>query len=70
MIVALGTCLVLIISLLAGSLGFSMTQARKINKFIDDELERQAKEEEQLNGYQEDGYKVAEEYEIRSTKQI
>ena len=69
-IVALGTCLVLIISLLAGSLGFSMTQARKINKFIDDELERQAKEEEQLNGYQEDGYKVAEEYEIRSTKQI
>lgn len=62
---------------LAGSLGLNIYQAdqsaaqnRKVNKFIDNQLERQAKEEEQENSYQEDGYKVGDQYEIRSTTHI
>ena len=45
-------------------------QFSKVNQFIDDERARQAKEAEQSNTYQEDGYKVMEQYEIRSTKHI
>lgn len=45
-------------------------QFSKVNQFIDDERARQAKEAEQSNTYQEDGYKVMEQYEIRSTRQI
>lgn len=41
-----------------------------MTKFIEDERARQAKEAEQENSYQEDGYKVMEQYEIISTKQI
>ena len=48
----------------------SNEQFSKVNQFIDDERARQAKEAEQSNTYQEDGYKVMEQYEIRSTKQI
>jgi hypothetical protein len=62
---------------LAGSLALSgslmyvnVHQNKKVNKYIADQLERQAKEEEKLNNYQEDGYKVGEQYEIRSTKDI
>lgn len=42
----------------------------KISKFIDNQLEKQAKEEEKANAYLEDGYIVGESYEIRSTKAI
>ncbi len=42
----------------------------KVSKFIDQQLEKQAKEEEKENTYQEDGYLVGESYEIRSTKKI
>lgn len=45
-------------------------QGKKVIQFVDDERERQAKEAEQENVYQEDGYKVMDKYEIRSTKQI
>ncbi len=45
-------------------------QNKKVNKFIDNQLERQAKEEEKENTYQEDGYIVGEEYEIISTAHI
>ena len=48
----------------------SNEQFSKVNQFIDDERARQAKEAEQSNPYQEDGYKVMEQYEIRSTRQI
>lgn len=62
---------------LAGSFGMNIYQARqaaaqnrKVNKFIDNQLERQAKEEEKENTYEEDGYKVGNQYEIRSTTHI
>ena len=62
---------------LAANLGLSiyqMSQAsvqnQKVNSFIDSQLERQAKEEEQENTYQEDGFVVGGEYEIRSTTHI
>lgn len=62
---------------LAASLGLNIFQAyqssvqsRKVNSFIDGQLERQAKEEEQENTYQEDGFLVGGEYEIRSTAHI
>lgn len=45
-------------------------QGAKMSQFIDDERARQAKEAEQESDYQEDGYKVMNQYEIRSTKQI
>ena len=62
---------------LIASLGLNIYQAdrakvqdKKVNKFIDNQLERQAKEEEKENAYQEDGYKVGDEYEIISTTHI
>ena len=45
-------------------------QNAKVSQFIDDERARQAKEAEQENTYQEDGYKVMDQYEIRSTADI
>lgn len=45
-------------------------QNEKMSRFIDDERARQAKEAEKESDYQEDGYKVMDQYEIRSTKQI
>ncbi len=68
--IALASCLV-------ASLGLNIYQARrdsvqnrKVNKFIENQLERQAKEAEQENTYQEDGYKIGNQYEIRSTTHI
>lgn len=49
---------------------FSMRQNQKVNKFIDNQLARQAEEEEQLNEYIEDGFVVGEHYTITSTKAI
>ncbi|MDE7310588.1 MAG: hypothetical protein K2N87_03035 [Eubacterium sp.] len=68
--VALAGCLVASLGLNIYQAGQSASQNRKVNKFIDNQLERQAKEEEQENTYQEDGYKVANQYEIRSTTHI
>ncbi|MBO5246530.1 MAG: hypothetical protein J6B28_04635 [Eubacterium sp.] len=45
-------------------------QSAKVNQFIDDERARQAKEAEKENAYQEDGYVIMEQYEIRSTQHI
>lgn len=62
---------------LVASLGLNIYQAsqaavqnEKVNSFIDGQLERQAKEEEQENAYQEDGFVVGGDYEIRSTTHI
>ncbi len=68
--VALAGCLVASLGLNVYQAGESATQNRKVNKFIDNQLERQAKEEEKENTYQEDGYKVGNQYEIRSTTHI
>lgn len=68
--VALAGCLVASLGLNIYQAGESVTQNRKVNKFIDNQLERQAKEEEKENTYQEDGYKVGNQYEIRSTSHI
>lgn len=46
------------------------TQNAKVSQFIDDERARQAKEAEQESNYQEDGFKVMDQYEIRSTTHI
>ncbi|MGN0344754.1 MAG: transglutaminase domain-containing protein [Lachnospiraceae bacterium] len=46
------------------------TQNEKVSRFIDDERARQAKEAEQESDYQEDGFKVMDQYEIRSTTHI
>ena len=46
------------------------TQNAKVSQFIDDERARQAKEAEQESDYQEDGFKVMDQYEIRSTTNI
>ena len=45
-------------------------QSAKVSQFIDDERARQAKEAEQESDYQEDGFKVMDQYEIRSTTHI
>lgn len=62
---------------LVASLGLNIYQAsaasaqnQKVNSFIDGQLERQAKEEELENTYQEDGFVVGGDYEIRSTTHI
>ncbi len=62
---------------LVGSLGLNAYQAQaqqkyaaEVSGFITQQKDRWAKEEEQENTYQEDGYKVAGEYEIRSTTHI
>ncbi len=71
----------LIAVLLVGGVGTSIgmsawmmnTQAaqnEKVSRFIDDERARQAEEAAQESTYQEDGYKVMDQYEIRSTTQI
>lgn len=46
------------------------TQNEKVSRFIDDERARQAKEAEKESSYQEDGFKVMDQYEIRSTANI
>ena len=62
---------------LAASLGLNIyqmfqtsVQNQKVNSFIESQLERQAREEEQENTYREDGFMVGDEYEIRSTTHI
>lgn len=72
-----GILAVILSACLIGSLGVnvwllrsSQTQDLKVNQFISDQLARQAEEAKKENTYKEDGYKVGEQYEIRSTKAI
>ena len=62
---------------LIGNLALGVYQIRsssisdqKVSKFIDKELKRQAEESKKENEYQEDGYVISGEYEIRSTRAI
>lgn len=68
--VVLSGCLFASLGLNIDQAGRAKAQDQKVNKFIDNQLERQAKEEEKENTYQEDGYKIGEEYEIISTTHI
>lgn len=68
--VVLSGCLIASFGLNIYQADRAKVQDKKVNKFIDNQLERQAKEEEKENTYQEDGYKVGEEYEIISTTHI
>lgn len=68
--IALAGCLTASLGLNIYQINQSFSQNRKVNKFIDNQLERQAKEEEKENTYQEDGYLVGDQYEIRSTTHI
>ena len=75
--IAAALALALIIGGVGTSIGMNVklmdqmnTQNAKVSQFIDDERARQAKEAEQENGYQEDGFKVMDQYEIRSTTAI
>ncbi len=68
---------ILLAGCLVGSLCLNIYQAdraaaqnQKVNKFIDGQLERQAEEAKQEDMYQEDGFVVADQYEIRSTSHI
>ncbi len=68
-IIALIVCVACLLVMNGCLIAFSVFSNQKVSKFIDDERERQAKELEG-EGYQEDGYVVAEQYEIKSTKAI
>lgn len=72
-------CVVLVGGMAAsvGMNGYLMSQMNQqlsasetVTQFVADERARQAKEAEQESTYQEDGYKVMEQYEIISTTQI
>ncbi len=67
---ALAFCLTASLGLNIYQLKESAKQSKKLNKFIDGQLERQAKEAETKNLYQEDGFLIGNEYEIRSTKVV
>lgn len=69
-VILLSGCLIASLSLNIYQAIASNSQNQKVNKFIKNQLERQAKEEEQENTYQEDGYVIGGEYEIRSTTAI
>ncbi|MGN0241005.1 MAG: transglutaminase domain-containing protein [Candidatus Weimeria sp.] len=69
-VVILSLALAASIALSAVTLGFSVSQSKRVNSFITNQLKRQAKEEEKTSNYEEDGYKVGNQYEIRSTKDI
>lgn len=68
--VVLAGCLVASLGLNIYQASQASVQNQKVNSFIDGQLERQAKEEEQENTYQEDGFVVGSDYEIRSTTHI
>ena len=72
---------VLVAVLLVGGVGTSIgmnawmmstqaSQNAKVSQYIDDERARQAEDAEQESSYQEDGFKVMDQYEIRSTTDI
>ncbi|MCR5099066.1 MAG: hypothetical protein K6B14_08985 [Lachnospiraceae bacterium] len=64
---------VLIALMLVGSLGiqgYLLSENMKVTAYVADQQRKEAEALEQENTYQEDGYKVGEQYEIRSTKAI
>jgi hypothetical protein len=69
-VVILSLALAASIAVSAVTLGFSVRQSKRVNSFITNQLKRQAKEEEKSTDYEEDGYKVGNQYEIRSTTDI
>ncbi len=48
----------------------SFRQLQQMNEYVEEQKDREAKEKEKVNTYQEDGYMVGGQYEIRSTKAI
>lgn len=69
-VVILSLALAASVAVSAVTLGFSVKQSKRVNSYITNQLKRQAKEEEKTSDYQEDGYKVGNQYEIRSTTDI
>lgn len=66
-----------LVACLIGNLGLGVYQIqsssvsdKKVSKFIDKELKRQAEENKKENEYQEDGYVIEDSYEIKSTTEI
>lgn len=66
----IAVCLVANLGLGAYQLQKDVKDNKKVSKFIDNQLEKQAKEAEKENTYEEDGYVVGDAYEIISTKKI
>ncbi|MCR5451411.1 MAG: transglutaminase-like domain-containing protein [Lachnospiraceae bacterium] len=64
-LIAIASLVVVIISFNANA-----KANKKTARFIDDQLERQAEQEEKENEYVEDGFMVMDQYEIRSTTHI
>lgn len=69
-VVILSLALAASVAVSAVTLGFSVKQSKRVNSYITNQLKRQAKEEEKTSDYKEDGYKVGNQYEIRSTTDI
>ncbi len=53
-----------------GIQGYLLTENMKVTAYVADQQRKEAEALEQENTYQEDGFKVGEQYEIRSTKAI
>lgn len=68
--IILSLMLTVSVAVSAVTLGYSVHESQRVNSFITNQLRRQAKAEEKKNDYIEDGYKVGNQYEIRSTKNI
>lgn len=68
--VGMAACLIGNLGLAVYQIQSSSVSDKKVSKFIDKELKRQAEESKKENEYQEDGYKVDDTYEIKSTTAI
>ena len=68
--IGVAACLIGNLALGAYQLRESQANDKKILKYVDRQLKKQAEEAEKENSYQEDGYVVGDSYEIMSTKAI
>lgn len=68
--IGVAACLVGNLALGAYQLRESQANDKKILKYVDRQLKKQAEDAEKENSYEEDGFVVADSYEIRSTKAI
>ena len=68
--VGMAACIIGNLGLAVYQIQSSAVSDKKVSKFIDKELKRQAEESKKENEYQEDGYKVDDTYEIKSTTTI
>lgn len=68
--VGMAACIIGNLGLAVYQIQSSAVSDKKVSKFIDKELKRQAEESKKENEYQEDGYKVDDTYEIKSTTAI